>query len=517
MSKRIVVLIILDGWGIGDNNETNPIFTVQPSNINYIKANFPAGILQSSGISVGLPWDEEGNSEIGHLNLGVGKIIYQNYPRITLSIRDGTFFKNKILIKAFEHIKKYNSKINFIGLLSKENVHSSFEHLKALLKFAGQNSLTEKINLHLIADGYDSPPKSAIELLENLPKSRLASIAGRYYAMDRDKRWDRTEKIYQTLIGEGLVVNDIKDHIKNTYQKNLNDEYIEPALISNTEINYIKDNDAVIFFNFREDGMRQIAESFINSKFNKFPIKNFSNLYVATMINYDDKFNVPAIFQSEKIENSLSQVLADNQKSQLRVAETEKYTHITYFFNGQKEAPFKNEYRVLIPSQATVKKDEEPKMMAAEITNRIISAIEGKGFDFILANYANPDIIAHTGNYQAAIQTIKIIDEEIGKLKETALKQNAILLITSDHGNIEKMFDPLTGSLETRCNSNPVPIYLIAEEYKRKKSELEIRKSENMAIGVLADVAPTILELMGVTKPKEMTGKSLLEELIYSH
>ncbi|MEE8131604.1 MAG: 2,3-bisphosphoglycerate-independent phosphoglycerate mutase [Candidatus Paceibacterota bacterium] len=515
MSKRTVILAILDGWGIGRQNESNPIFIAKPSNINYIKSNFPAGALQASGIAVGLPWGEEGNSEVGHLNLGGGKIIYQNYPRITLTIRDSTFFKNKILREVFEHAKKNNSQVNFIGLLSKGNIHSSFEHLEALLKFAEQEGLSGRVNLHLITDGRDSPPQSAIELLRRLQKDKLASIAGRYYAMDRDKHWDRTKKAYQVLVGEGSSIDDFESHIKNTYQKNLNDEYVEPVLIGPESKNRgIKENDAVIFFNFREDRMRQIVEPFINSNFAQFPIKNFSNLHIATMISYDDRFKALVIFQSKKIENPLSRVLADNQKSQFRVAETEKYAHITYFFNGQKEVPFKNEYRILIPSQKVIRYDEHPEMMAAEITNRIIGAIEDKGFDFILANYANPDMVAHTGNYQAAIQAIKVIDEEIGKVKEVVLKQNAILIITSDHGNIERMFNPLTGVPETKHDPNPVPVYLVAKEYERSKSKSEIYKSESKTIGILADIAPTILELMDIPKPKEMTGISLLKELV---
>ncbi|HDH31494.1 MAG TPA: 2,3-bisphosphoglycerate-independent phosphoglycerate mutase [Candidatus Wolfebacteria bacterium] len=514
MSKRTVVLAILDGWGIGRMDESNPIFTAKPPNIDYIKRNFPSGALQASGIAVGLPWGEEGNSEVGHLNLGSGKIVYQNYPKITLAIRDGSFFKNTAIKNAFEHVKKNNSRINFIGLLSKGNIHSSFEHLEALMKFAKQEGLSEMINLHLITDGRDSPPQSAIEMLTSLPKDKLASIAGRYYAMDRDKHWDRTQKAYQLLTGDGATTDDFETHIKNTYKKNLNDEYVEPVLINKSNSRYIKDGDAIIFFNFREDRMRQIVEPFIDDKFDKFPIKKFSNLYVSTMISYEDKFNVNVIFQKEKIENPLGKILADNQKSQFRVAETEKYAHITYFFNGQKEKPFKNEYRILIPSQNVIRHDEHPEMMAAEITSRVIGAIEDKGFDFILVNYANPDMVAHTGNYQASIQAVKITDEEIGKLKEVVLRHNAILIITSDHGNIERMFNPLTGAPETKHDPSPVPIYLIAKEYEKKKSEAKVKKSESEMIGVLADVAPTVLELMDIPKPKEMTGKSLLKELV---
>lgn len=513
MSKRSVVLVILDGWGIGHRDQSNPIFVVNPQNINNIKANFPCGALQASGIAVGLPWGEEGNSEVGHLNLGAGKIIYQNYPRITLAIQNGDFFKNVVLKKAFEHIKKYNSRINFIGLLGKGNVHSSLEHLDALLKFAEQEESAEKVNLHLITDGRDSPPQSAIELLTALPKTRLASIAGRYYAMDRDKHWEKTQKAYRVLTGEGtsIALDALETHIKKVYAKNLNDEYVEPVLIG--ENRGVKDNDAVIFFNFREDRMRQIVEPFINKEFAQFPVKKFSNLYAATFISYEDKFKASVIFPAEKIENPLAMVLAKHNKSQFRVAETEKYAHITYFFNGQREKPFENEYRILIPSQGIIKHDEHPEMMSREITSRLVGAIEDKNFDFILANYASPDMVAHTGNYEASLRAVKVIDEEIRKVKDAVLEQNAILIITSDHGNIERLFNPLTGAPETKHDPSPVPVYLVAKEYERKKSEAEIRQSDNRIIGVLADVAPTILELMDVAKPKEMTGRNLLREL----
>ncbi|MEK7193964.1 MAG: 2,3-bisphosphoglycerate-independent phosphoglycerate mutase [Patescibacteria group bacterium] len=511
MSTKSVVLVILDGWGIGKQDRLNPIYAADLKNIGYIKANFPSGALQASGIAVGLPWGEEGNSEVGHLSMGSGKILYQNYPRISLAIRDASFFKNEILKKAAEHVRKNNSSLNLFGLLTEANVHASLEHLDALIKFAEQEKIN--YNLHFITDGRDSPPQSALELLSKIPKEKLASIAGRYYAMDRDKRWDRTQTAYKVLTGEGPLIDELESHVKKTYERGLNDEYVEPALIG-PENRGVKDGDALIFFNFREDRMRQIVEAFINKNFDKFPVKSFSNLYIATMVNYGEKFQTPVIFQTEKITNPLSKVLADNNKNQFRIAETEKYAHITYFFNAQEEKPFKNEYRVLVPSRKVLRYDEFPEMMANEITNRAVEAIEENVYDFVLINYANPDIIGHTGNFQAGIQAVKIIDEQMAKIVKAVLGHNAVLIITSDHGNIERMVNPVTGMPETKHDTSLVPIYLVAKEYERQRSEAEIRQSEREIVGVLSDIAPTILELLNIPKPKEMTGQSLLKFLI---
>lgn len=513
MSKRTVVLIVLDGWGIGQPDESNPIHVVNPQNINYLKTNFPSGSLQASGIAVGLPWGEEGNSEVGHLNLGAGRIIYQNYPRISLAIHDKIFFENPALKNAFEHAKKNNSSINLVGLLSEGNVHASFEHLLALINFAQKEEV--KINLHLFTDGRDSRPNSALELLSRLPKENfvnLSSLSGRFYAMDREKHWDRIQKTYSVLTGEGPTTDDIEAHIKKTYSRKFNDEFVEPTRINAK--NGIQDNDALIFFNFREDRIKQIASAFIDKNFRNFPIKNRNNLYIVTMTQYDNNFNVPTAFPPEKIKTCLGKILADAEKNQLRIAETQKYPHITYFFNGAEEKPFKNEYRVLIPSKTAIRQDEHPEMMANEITTRVIESISENAFDFILANYANPDVIAHTGNYEACIKAVKTIDEQIGKITKAILGTNAVLIITSDHGNMEKVFDPLTGEPETQHNPNPVPIYLVAKEYMRQKTETKIRQIEEKSIGVLADVAPTILELMGIHKPEEMTGQSILKFLL---
>lgn len=515
MSKK-VVLVILDGWGEGPRDESNPIYSANPENIIYLKNNFPLGFLQASGISVGLPWAETGNSEVGHLNLGAGKIVYQYFPRISISIQNGSFFKNPALLKSFEHAKKNNSSVNLVGLLSKGSVHSSLDHLNALVKFAKDSGV--KFNLHLFTDGRDSPPNSAIELLSELSeggRENTASLSGRFYAMDRDGQWKRTEMVYNLLLGEGKTIQkeNMEAHVKETYAKNLNDEYVEPVLVG--EKRPIQDNDSIIFFNFREDRMKQIASAFILKDFDKFNRKLLNNnLQITTMTPYDDGFKVDVAFPPEKIENPLGKVLSDAGKNQFRISETQKYPHITYFFNGLREEPFKNEFRVLIPSKQSFRPAENPEMMAPEITNRLIQSIDEGVFDFTLVNFPNPDMIAHTGDYNATVEAVKIIDKQIGKIADMCLNKGVALIITSDHGNAERLFNPQTGEVETQHDPNPVPIILVDKEFEKQKNEAEIESLVKTPIGVLADVAPTVLELMGIPQPPEMTGRSLLNLLL---
>lgn len=509
--KRTILLVILDGWGIGLQDGSNPIHIVNPENINAIKHNYPLGALQTAGISVGLPWGEEGNSEVGHLNLGAGKVLYQYYPKISIAIQNKTFFENKTLKGAFAHAKEHGSAVNIVGLLGTGNVHSSFEHLQALLLFAEQEGVS-KINLHLCSDGVDSAPQAVKELLAKLPQGMIASLSGRFFGMDRDNHWDRTEKAYRVLTGDGPITNDVNAHIAATYEKNLSDEYIEPTLVG-PENRGIKDNDAVIFFDFRSDRTRQMTAAFIQKDFNYFKKKPLQNCHIVTMARYNETFDAPVAFEPDTVENPLGKILGENGKIQIRIAESEKYPHITYFFNGTKEQPFPGEFRLLIPSKQIGHVEEDPSMMASEITNRTIEAIQEGAYDFMLINYANSDMLAHTGSMSACKEAVKIIDKEIGKLMEAVLTHNAVMIITSDHGNIERVIDPYTGIPETKHNPNPVPIYLIGKEFARKNSEERIHDAEKTTIGILADVAPTILDLIGIRKPEEMTGQSLLRAL----
>ncbi|MFA5083957.1 MAG: 2,3-bisphosphoglycerate-independent phosphoglycerate mutase [Candidatus Paceibacterota bacterium] len=513
--KRKVLLVILDGWGIGAHDESNPVYKVNPKNIEDIKRRFPIGCLHASGIAIGLPWGEEGNSEVGHITLGAGKIIYQHFPRISLAIRDGSFFQNQILKNAFAHAEKNNSNVHLVGLLGSGNVHSSFEHLAALLEFAKRENF-ERLYLQLFTDGRDSPPRSAAGLLENLEKTikeknrgTLASLSGRFYALDRTRHWDRTERVYKILTDEGKTVANYRDLLAENYKRNLNDDFIEPTIIGSTHP--IQDNDTVIFFEFREESPRQIVAAFAEPDFPNFPVKKFSNLHLVTMTRYDEKFNLPVVFPPDLNNENLGKILSDSSKIQLRIAETEKYAHVTFFFNGYRKEPFPNEFRVLVPSLNAPRYDQFPEMMAKTVTDRTISSVEEGAYDFILVNYANSDTMGHTGNYEAAVKTIKVIDEEIGRLlKAVMARPDTVMIITSDHGNIERMLDPLTGMMETKHDSNPVPFYLIGEEFERIKSEAETRKAETQNLGTLADVAPTVLALMGLPKPKTMTGNNIL-------
>ena len=371
-----------------------------------------------------------------------------------------------------------------------------------------------KINLHFFSDGKDSAPKSVLKLLTkiNLP---IATISGRYYALDRDRHWDRTEKVYNCLIGNGSTVAKLENHIQKYYDRGLTDEFIEPVAIgTDPAINAIKDNNAIIFFDFREDSIRQIAESFINPNFKNFPIKNFDNLFIATMTNYSDAFKAPVAFPAEIVERPIGKIISEAGKTQLRIAETEKYAHLTYFFNGFKDQPMENEFRILVPSRNVPRHDEYPEMMAQEITSRALQAIESGGFDFILINYANADVIAHTGNFEASLKAVEVIDAQIGKLIAAILQQNGALIITSDHGNVERMLNPLTWMPETMHDTSPVPVYIVGHPFKTYiKNDAEVDYLEKNTAGILSDITPTVLELLGLPEPPEMTGKSLIKLL----
>ncbi len=521
MSKP-VILVILDGYGRGPENAANAIFKAKKPNIDFIEKNFPMTNLQASGIAVGLPWGEEGNSEVGHLNLGAGQIIYQYLPRIIFAIRDGSFFKKPALIQAAEHVKKNNSSLHIIGLVGSGNVHSYIDHLYALLDFAKKEKL-EKVFLHPFTDGRDSPPKDALEFFEKVenrlgrdyPFAKIASLIGRHYAMDRDNNWDRIETAYRLLTeGKGKISLDVKTAIKSDYDKNITDEFIEPKVINPPAGGEpIKSNDAVVFFNFREDSARQLTQAFVEEKFDKFERKKIDNLYFATMTRYEKNLPLNVLFEPLEIKNMLAKVISDAGKKQIHIAETEKYAHITYFFNGGIENPMPNEDRILIPTKRDHDFAKNPAMSASEITEKLIEAINSKKYDFIVVNYANADMIGHTGNFQATVSAIEILDTEIGKILPEVLNINGTLIITSDHGNADEKIDLLTGKPLTEHTANPVPFYLINNDFKREKTpeDFEIYKFEIR--GILADVAPTVLELMELPQLPEMTGKSLLKVL----
>lgn len=516
---KTIVLVILDGWGIGEHNQGNPVVQTPTPTLDWIKQNFPALSLQASGIAVGLPWGEEGNSEVGHLTIGAGKVLFQHFPRITMSIKDESFFSNTALVGAFNHAKRTGGRVHFLGLLTSGNVHTSYEHLAALLRLAKNQNATEVL-LHLFSDGRDSQPREAQSLIKKLGSDMeqigigtIASLSGRFYAMDRDQRWNRTQTTYETLVKGGKVRVLPEEALKETYARNLNDEYVEPTQIGKPEEaqnRLIRSGDALIFFNFREDSALQIAEPFADPGFSAFPIEPLKDIYVATMTEYKPGLTEHVAFIPQKVTAPLNKVLSDAGKRQLHLAESEKAAHVTYFFDGLKSEPSPQEFWVIVPSPVSFRFEEKPELASGEIMNRLTQAIEEEIYDFIVVNFANPDLIAHTGNFDAALKVIRLMDALLNRLSQTCLKLGVSLVVTSDHGNIENMINPTTGVVETRHDPSPVPFYLIDQRFSRPRSESEIRSSERDVNGSLADIAPTILNLFNIPKPPEMSGESLL-------
>ncbi|MEA2097690.1 MAG: 2,3-bisphosphoglycerate-independent phosphoglycerate mutase [Patescibacteria group bacterium] len=519
-----IILVVLDGWGISNEASGNAIASASTPNIDKFISFYPSTVLQASGMAVGLPWGEMGNSEVGHMILGAGKILYQNLPKVSLSIQDRSFFENRVLMETANHAIKNNSTVHVMGLIGDGGVHSHSDHLYAVLEFLKLNKIeNNKVCIHLFTDGRDTNPESAVGFVADLQKNikeegwpgRITSIIGRYYAMDRNKNWDRTKSAYYCLVNAvGNKENDAIQALKKSYGNDITDEFIKPTLIVDEDNNArsIKENDAVIFFNIREDRARQITKSFVVDDFKGFDRGGkLLNVKFTTMMEYEEGLDASVVFPPENIEYPLGRILNEAGAKQLRIAETEKYAHVTYFFNGGKEEPFPNEFRVLIPSPSVAEYDQTPEMSAEMITDQVVQGIASDQFDFILINYANADMVGHTGNFEAAVSAVEFLDKCLGRLYEAVLNNNATLLITADHGNAERMFDLKTGEKITEHTTNPVPFIMINNENKfdkPKESELSIE-----AGGMLVDVAPTILDILGIEKPQDMTGISLLDSL----
>lgn len=517
-----IVLIVLDGWGISHEKRGNAILQAKTPFINELDQFYPKIALQASGIAVGLPWEEMGNSEVGHLNIGAGQVIYQNLPRISLAIRDGSFFQNQAFNQAVEHTKKHNSALHLMGLLSSAGVHSYIEHLEALLELASKQKI-EKVFLHLFTDGRDSSPTEAVsfltglgEKIKSLKTGEIASISGRYFAMDRNNNWDRTKLVYDCLTqATGDKKQDPIEAVRESYQKEVTDEFIKPInILRDGKPVTINDNDAVIFFNFREDRARQLTKAFVGPDFKEFKRQKLpKNLCFVTMTEYEKGLPTLVAFPPQEIKNTLAEVISRAGLHQLRMAETEKYAHVTYFFNGGKENPVKNEKRILVPSPTVASYDQKPEMSAPELTHRLLEELKTGQYDFVVVNYANPDMVGHTGNLQAAIKAVETVDECLKQVVTQVLKMGGGLVITADHGDVEEMINLKTGQVLTEHSLNPVPLWLVAPEFKRKRTREEILRAESAVGGILADIAPTILELMGMEKPMEMSGQSLLSVL----
>ena len=522
--QKPIYLIILDGWGENPNLEGNAIAQANTPTVDKLVRNYPQTLLQASGISVGLPWGATGNSEVGHLTLGTGRVIYQSLPRITLSIQDGSFFKNSHLLAAAENVKKNKSALHIMGLASNGGVHSSLEHLYALLEFSKNNGL-EKVYLHLFTDGRDAPPQSGIKILQDInerikeyPSIRIASLSGRYFAMDRNENWNRTEKAYRLLTeGIGQKEKNAQAALRKSYDRNITDEFVEPIVIEDEKgaIHSVGEKDSIIFFNFREDRARQITKSFVLPTFSKFERKKYlPNVEFVTMTKYEDSLPVHVAFDPQENKNCLGEILSQNNIKQLRIAETEKYAHVTYFFNGGHEEPFPGEDRVLIPSQSVSTYDKAPEMSAFQITEKVLRKLgEGK-YGFTLINFANADMVGHTGKLKPAIAAIETVDECLGRLIPEILKIGGHIFITADHGNAEEIINPRTEEIDTEHSTFPVPFWYLNAQNQRQKNESQIVSATSNPNGILSDVAPTILAVMNIPIPPEMTGQNLMEVLI---
>lgn len=496
-----VILAILDGWGLSPSSQNNAVSQAKIPNLKKIEKNYPNCSLQASGIAVGLPWNEAGNSEVGHLAIGSGRVIYQYLPRISLEIKNKNFFKNPAFIKAINHAKQNKSTLHLMGLISSGNVHSYLEHVYALLELARQNKI-EKLCLHLFTDGKDAPLKKGKKIIANLqqklknPEWQIATVIGRFYAMDRNHNWDRTEKAYNLLTeGQGYKTQNLLDKIQEFYDQDIVDTYMRPITINGATI---KDNDAIIFFNFREDSARQLTKAFIEG--------SLKNILFCAMTEYEKGLPIEVAYPPIEIKNHLTEVLSKAGKKILKIAETEKYAHVTYFLNGGKEETYPGEKRQLIRSKIVSHYEEAPEMQAEKITEEVIKGLKSK-YDLIVINYANPDMIGHTGNLKASVKAAEYIDKSIKPLIDLAEKGKCILIITSDHGNIEQMINLQTGEELTEHTTNPVPFYLVGKDYKLKQPR---EKQWTAPEGILCDITPTILDLMKIKKPAEMTGESLL-------
>jgi 2,3-bisphosphoglycerate-independent phosphoglycerate mutase len=505
-----LLLMILDGWGINPHQEDNAVALARTPNMTRLSREYPCVQMEASGLAVGLPAGQMGNSEVGHLNIGAGRIVYQDLTRISKAIEDGSFFTNPVLLDCMAGTKAAGGSLHLAGLLSDGGVHSHNTHLYALLELAKKAGL-EKVFVHCLLDGRDTPPKSGADYLAQLETEikkigvgRIATVIGRYYAMDRDKRWDRVEKAYDAIVlGTGNMYATAKQAIEQSYLDGVNDEFVLPSVIveGGEPVGMLKDGDGFIFFNFRSDRAREITRALTDPDFAGFARKYRPRLSsYACMTVYDETFNLPVAFGFEELKNILGEVVSKAGLKQLRIAETEKYAHVTFFFNGGNEAPFPGEDRILIPSPREVPTyDKKPEMSARLVCDELLRQLDEDRYDFIVLNFANADMVGHTGVLSAAVKAIETVDECVGKIVGKILEKKGRAIVTADHGNAEIMVDE-KGGPHTAHTTDPVPLILVDDT----------RKNAALRPGILADIAPTVLELLFLPRPKEMTGKSLL-------
>ncbi len=500
------ILIIMDGWGIGDKSKADVISQANTPYLDYLNENYPHSHLLTCGENVGLPDGQMGNSEVGHLNIGAGRVVYQDLVRINKAIEDNSIANNEQLVKAFTYAKENDKSVHFLGLVSDGGVHSQDKHLYKLCDLTMDYNL-KKVFIHALTDGRDTDPRSGLEYVKNLQEhldksnGRIASLVGRYYTMDRDKRWERIKEGYDLMVnGKGKHTHDILQAIQESYDEGITDEFIKPVVLvddNDKPVGTINEGDVVICFNFRTDRLRQITTALTQQDFPEFGMKTIDLQYY-TMTNYDESFKgINIIYDKENVKNTLGEVVSNAGLNQIRIAETEKYAHVTFFFSGGREEPFKNEKRIMIPSPKVATYDLQPEMSAFQVRDAIVEELKTKWADLVVLNFANGDMVGHTGIYKEIMKAVETVDQCVSDVVETAKANNYTAMIIADHGNADYAVNP-DGSPNTAHSLNPVPCIVVSEKYK---------KVEN---GILADVAPTILSVMGLEIPKEMTGKVLV-------
>ncbi len=518
-----IVLLIADGFGVAPDTEGNAVTRANMPVYKNLIENYPAMTLRASGEAVGLSWGQMGNSEVGHLTIGAGRIFFQSLPRITMSIEDGTFFENRAFLNALEHCKKNGSTLHLMGLCSPGGVHAHIEHLYSLLDFCARNKFN-RVAIHAFLDGRDTIYNGGEAFIEELEAKikeykvgTIATLGGRYYAMDRDNRWDRIQKMYDAMVkGVGEYADSAKKAIQASYAKGVYDEEFVPTVITKSghPIATIKSNDACIFFNYRPDRARQITKALSLPEFEKFERVAMNNFYMVTMMEYEKDFPVDVAYPPLTVETCLAKVISDAGLRQLHITETEKYAHVTFFLNGMVEEEFPGEDRVIIPSPRVSSYDKAPEMANVQITDRIIKEIADGGYDFIVANFASPDMVAHTGNFEATVKAHESMDKQLGRIVDATLAVGGIVLLTADHGNSEELVNLTTGEVDKEHSTNPVPFLIVGRQLEGMKAPTGDVIGGDLSMtppaGMLADVAPTILRLMGIPQPDEMIGRTLI-------
>jgi 2,3-bisphosphoglycerate-independent phosphoglycerate mutase len=507
METKKVILVIMDGWGLGQKKESDAIQNAKTPFVSSLYDSYPNTTLITCGRAVGLPEGQMGNSEVGHLNLGAGRIVFQELERINVAIENGEFEKNPVLLQSLQYAKDNGKPLHLMGIVSNGGVHSHIDHLKALTTICKKHGI-ENVYIHAFTDGRDTDPKSGINFLEDLQQhldkttGKIATITGRYYAMDRDKRWERIKVAYDALVHrKGEVTTNIFSSISTSYQNDVTDEFLKPIINAETPDSEIMNGDAIICFNFRTDRCREITEALTQTDFPEYEMKPLK-LHYTTMTLYDHTFkNINVIFQKDDLVNTIGQVLADNHKKQIRIAETEKYPHVTFFFSGGREVPFKGEKRIMIASPKVATYDMQPEMSAYEVTEALLPEIKSKSADFICLNYANADMVGHTGVWDAVIKAVETVDKCVKQIVTTALENDYTIFLTADHGNADYIVNE-DGTPNTAHTKNLVPLFIIDKEWRGKINP-----------GKLGDIAPTILTMMKLPIPEQMTGKVLIDEI----